>query len=196
VVQDPDDAVVPSMPQNALRYVSVDYRVKLVEIAPLLVRLSTKPIEERGAYEVPEHLDLEIKIAKQDPAVEHDIRQLWEKSSYTCPECHGVLLQHKEGNHERFRCHTGHAFTADILLASVTEAVEDSLWSTVRTIEESVMLMTHMGKHLKEHDPSMAAEFLKKAQEADKRSKVVREAIAEHEDLNAERIEEGLKANS
>jgi two-component system, chemotaxis family, protein-glutamate methylesterase/glutaminase len=39
VVQDPEDAVVPNMPKNALAHTRVDYCVPLAEIAPLLVRL-------------------------------------------------------------------------------------------------------------------------------------------------------------
>lgn len=173
VVQDPEDALVPSMPENALRYVSVDYCVPLIEIAPLLVRLTTTPVA-KGTFEMPEHLDMEIRIAKQDPAIEYDIRNLWEKSSYTCPECHGVLLQYKQGDHERFRCHTGHAFTGDALLASVTESVEESLWTAIRNIEESVMLMRHLARHLKDTDPRSANDFLRKADEAERRSRLIR----------------------
>ena len=193
VVQDPEDALFPSMPANALQYVSVDYSAPITEIAPLLVRLTTEPVEEKGRYEMPEHLDIEIKIAKQEPAIDHDIRELWEKSSYTCPECHGVLLQLKEGDRERFRCHTGHAFSADNLLASLTEGVEESLWNVIRTMEESVMLMRHLAKHLKEHDPRNAKEFLRKAEEAEKRSDLIRKAAVEHEELNIERIEQANK---
>ena len=40
IVQDPSDALVPFMPQNALDHVNVDYCLPINEIAPLLVRLS------------------------------------------------------------------------------------------------------------------------------------------------------------
>ncbi len=126
VVQDPNDAFVPSMPLSALRHVDVDHTVPLAEIAPLLVKLTQTGVEEKGACEMPEHLDIEVKIAKQDPAINLDVRELWEKSSYTCPECHGVLLRVKEGGRQRFRCHTGHAFSPDTLLADLTEGVEDA----------------------------------------------------------------------
>jgi two-component system, chemotaxis family, protein-glutamate methylesterase/glutaminase len=162
VVQDPKDAMFSSMPASALRYVDVDYCVPIAQIAPVLVKLTQTVPEIKERYTVPEHLDIELQIAKQDPAIDQDVRELWEKSSYTCPECHGVLLQLKEGDRERFRCHTGHAFSADSLLADVTEGVEESLWTTIRNIEESVMLMRHLAKHLSEHDPRMAREFLKK----------------------------------
>ena len=193
VVQDPADALFPSMPESALRYVAVDYCVSLSEIAPLLVRLTEAPAEEKGRYDVPEHVGIEVKIAKQDPAIDQDVRDIWEKSSFTCPECHGVLLQLKEGNRERFRCHTGHAFSEDSLLAFITEGVEESLWTTIRNIEESVLLMRHMATHLREHDPKAAQAFLLKAEEARKRSELVRQAVYQHEELNEERIEEEVK---
>jgi len=65
IVQDPDDALFPSMPANALKFVPVDYSVPLVEIAPLLVHLSRATVEQRGASEVPESLEIEVKIARE-----------------------------------------------------------------------------------------------------------------------------------
>lgn len=189
VVQDPQDALFPSMPTNALRYVTVDHVVPLAEIPQLLVQLTSVAVEEKE-IEVPEHLDIEVKIAKQEPAIDQDIRDLWEKSSYTCPECHGVLLQLKEGDRERFRCHTGHAFSADRLLSSLTEGVEESLWGAIRNIEESVMLMRHLARHLAEKEPQTAKEFLQKAHEAELRSQLVRGAVVQHEEFDIEKIEE------
>ena len=193
VVQDPKDAVVPSMPINALHHVSVDHTVGIAEMPRLLAKLTTMPAEQQEVIEVPEHLDIEVKIAKQDPAIEHHVRNLWDKSSYTCPECHGVLMQLTEGGRERFRCHTGHAFSADGLLASLTEGVEETLWSAIRIIEESVLLMRHIARHLQERDPWNAKEFFRKADEAEKRSRLVRGAVYEHEELNMEKVEEGAQ---
>lgn len=190
VVQDPEDAVVPSMPASALRYVNVDHVEPLKRIAPLLVHLTATDVENKGVLEVPENLGIEIKIAKQHPALDEDVRNLWEKSSYTCPECHGVLLQFKENGRDRFRCHTGHAFSSDSLLANLTENVENSLWTTIRTIEESVLLLRHLAKHVAEIDPTMAAEYRRKADEAEARAHIVREAVKEHEELNKERVVE------
>src|ERR1044071_4813241 len=46
VVQDPEDALVDSMPLNASRYVSVDYEVPLKDMASLLVQLAQLPVHE------------------------------------------------------------------------------------------------------------------------------------------------------
>lgn len=41
IVQDPEGAIAPSMPQNALQNVPVDYCLPLSEIAPLLAQLAS-----------------------------------------------------------------------------------------------------------------------------------------------------------
>ena len=41
IVQDPEEAIAPSMPQNALQNVAVDYCLPLSEIAPLLAQLAS-----------------------------------------------------------------------------------------------------------------------------------------------------------
>jgi two-component system chemotaxis response regulator CheB len=65
VIQDPDDAMFPSMPQSAARHVEVDHSVPLPEIAPLLVRLTAAPVHEY-AIDIPEHMQVEIKIAREE----------------------------------------------------------------------------------------------------------------------------------
>jgi two-component system chemotaxis response regulator CheB len=48
VVQDPNDAVAPNMPRNALKHVSVDYCLPITEIAPLLIHLVSRKNGEKG----------------------------------------------------------------------------------------------------------------------------------------------------
>jgi two-component system chemotaxis response regulator CheB len=43
IVQDPEGATAPSMPQSALQNVAVDYCLPLGEIAPLLAQLASTP---------------------------------------------------------------------------------------------------------------------------------------------------------
>jgi two-component system chemotaxis response regulator CheB len=177
VVQDPHDALAPSMPASALNQVRVDHCLPVAEIAPLLARLTAAPLEEEGEYEVPEELDIEVKIAKENTALDVGVLKLGEPSNYACPECHGVLLQLKEEKRIRFRCHTGHAYSVDSLLAEITEGVEDSLWNAIRSVEESVLLLRHMAEHLGgSENGHPTEEFLARAQQAQRRADLVRQA--------------------
>lgn len=187
VVQDPEEAFMPSMPQSALDQVEVDYRLPLVEIAPLLARLTSTSVAEQGGYEVPEELNIELKIAKEDNARDSGGTKLGTPSIFTCPECHGTLLQLKENGRTRYRCHTGHAYSADTLLSEVTETVEETLWSAIRSIDESAMLMRHMAEHVQESDAPAAERFREKAREAEGRSALVRQAVFSHENLSEEK---------
>ena len=47
IVQDPADALFPSMPRSAIAYVAPDYIVPLSHVAPLLIALNERPVEER-----------------------------------------------------------------------------------------------------------------------------------------------------
>jgi two-component system chemotaxis response regulator CheB len=73
--------------------------------------------------------------------------QLGTPTPFTCPECHGVLLQVSEGLLSRFRCHTGHAYSDSALLSAVMETTGDMMWQVIRSFEEVVMLLTHIGQH-------------------------------------------------
>ena len=197
VVQDPEDALFPSMPRSAMRNVEVDYCVPLGGVAPLLVELAAAPAAEKGTPDVPEVMEIEVRIAKEDNALEAGIERLGEPSIFACPECHGVLLQLEEERHMRFRCHTGHAYSPDSLLAEITGTVEDSLWSSIRAIEETVLLMRQMAAHINEtHEDGGAAElFLARAEEAQRRAELVRQTVMKHEELSEEKIREAAQAS-
>ena len=69
IVQDPKDALFPSMPASALQQVSVDYVVPLHEIAPLLVRLLERPAGDVPPEPAPTSLEVDVKIGTGHNAV-------------------------------------------------------------------------------------------------------------------------------
>lgn len=182
IVQDPAEALVDSMPRSAIKNVKVDYVVSLNEIPALLERLVSTPVEKEGRYAVPEDLNIEVDIAKEKPPVNSGIFKLGGPSTFACPECHGVLLQLKDGDRTRFRCHTGHAYSVDNLLADLKESIGDSLWNAVRAIEEEVMLLNHMASHGGNHGET-ADIYRKKARQSQQRAEVVRQAALAHEEV-------------
>lgn len=196
IVQDPNDAEVSSMPQNAIRYVAVDYVVPVAEIPHLLMSLVKEQIliPKHTVMKKDERLDIELTIAADENGLNKNVMSLGELSPFTCPECHGVLTAIMEGDYQRFRCHTGHAFSSDSLLAALTEHIEESLWDAIRSIKESTMLMNHIGDHFADrNDSKMAGLYFRKAQEAQDRARQVRAVVTKHEQLSKENVEEGLQ---
>ena len=68
VVQNPQEAQHPSMPQSAMTYVPVDHCLSATDIAPLLVHLVQEVIEEEGVAPVTDELRIETRIAMEDNA--------------------------------------------------------------------------------------------------------------------------------
>jgi two-component system, chemotaxis family, protein-glutamate methylesterase/glutaminase len=184
IVQDPDDAMFPAMPRNAMNHARVDYAVPARELSPLLVRLTSEAAVEQPEIPVPRSMEVEVKIAKEQNALDAGLQAISEPSPYACPECHGVLLQLKEGGRIRFRCHTGHAYSRESLLAAVSEGIDESLWTAVRALEEGQMLLQAMADHFKQHHDVREAESLAaRADEARRQSNLVRKLVTEREQL-------------
>jgi two-component system chemotaxis response regulator CheB len=186
VVQDPNEAEAPSMPENAIHQVAVDHVVRVEQMAELLTRLSSETVDTSEIVMKDEkRVETEVSIAKEDNAFESGIMELGELSPYTCPDCHGTLIKLRDGRRLRFRCHTGHAFSADALLEALTENIETSIWSAVRGIEEGIMLLDHMGRHLSEEKRSdLALLYFQKAREARERASVLRGTLMQPNGLN------------
>ena len=116
------------------------------------------------------------------------VTSLGEPSVFTCPECHGTLLKLRGEHPMRFRCHTGHAFTADTLLADLSEATEEAIWNTIRSMQESSMLMTHLAEHWRSIDSEMSEELLRRARKTHDRAEQVRELASDHEAVSEEKL--------
>ena len=177
IVQDPNEAMFPSMPLNAINHVSVDHVLPLAEIGPMLVKLTGEPIEAAVAP-APEQMQIEVRIAMEQNPITAGLERIGTPSSFACPECHGVLLELKEGTRTKFRCHTGHAYSIASLLAAVGEGIEDSLWNAIRALEEGQLLMTRMAEHVTAaHDGSEARQLLDRADEVRRQSDLIRQLV-------------------
>jgi two-component system chemotaxis response regulator CheB len=159
----------------------------------LLSGLVKEPIRETNGANGLENdkTHVEVGIAKDDELLKKIFMEFGELTPYTCPECHGVLSSIREGSRIRFRCHTGHAFSANALLATLTENIEENIWNALRSVQESVMFLNHMGDHLAAMNrPHVAALYFKKAKEAEERSLILRNAIHQHEQLSSDSIQD------
>lgn len=184
IVQEPEDAEQPQMPINALEYVKADYIVSIADMAPLIAGMVTEQVVDKFKLNAEQlkRLKTEVIIAMQDNAYEMGIMDMGEFTPFTCPECHGSLIKLVEGNIIRFRCHTGHAYTASSLLAEVTESVEGLLWQSMRGMEEINMLLKNIGDNFEKLENNQAAAlFREKAKTAAERARLIHDYVFKQE---------------
>lgn len=185
IIQDPADAEVPSMPTNAAQHVAVDYRVPLSALAPLLVRLTKEP-RKREQRVMSDQLKIEAMIMENPEDFSRGVTQIGDPSLLTCPECHGTLMKLRDQHLVRFRCHTGHGFSAQNLLEGLDEEAEEAIWNAVRVLQESAMLREHLARHARAAGrDDQARALLGAAQEKLRRAKRLRSVVAtpqQHDD--------------
>jgi two-component system chemotaxis response regulator CheB len=190
IIQDPATAENKAMPLNASRIVRPDYLVNVREIPGLLATLSAETIEPlaSAAKKEKEKMDFEIRVAAGDPSLKQGLIYFDNYSPYTCPECKGTLSEIKEGKIVRFRCHTGHAFSALSLLSSLDKNIEGSLWNTVRAMEESFFLLRQMADQQKiENNSEMADIYLEKAKKMEARKEHLRKIVLQYAPVSPEK---------
>jgi two-component system chemotaxis response regulator CheB len=144
IVQDPDEAEAQSMPLSASRYVDTDYCLGLDEIAPTLTRLAHQAAAEDNMMNENRAVSLENKVALTGRIFEDEIDSIGTRSTQTCPECGGNLWSIDGSNPLRFRCHTGHAYTAESLLQHQSESTEQAVWAAVRALHERYTLLKRL----------------------------------------------------
>ncbi|MDB5844147.1 MAG: CheB methylesterase [Polaromonas sp.] len=177
LVQAPDEAMQPSMPQSAIAHVQVDLVGTVEALAARVGELMGTAAPE-GMKTANTQLALENHIAMEGNALKAGVMDLGKVSKYTCPDCHGVLVQIEEGPIVRFRCHTGHAFSLKSLMAQVNEAIDSGLWATLRAVEERVMLLRQMAQLAQASGASGdAARLRQEADESEKRIQPLRDLV-------------------
>ena len=172
VVQDPEDALYPGMPASAMTYVRVDHCVPLSRLGPLLVKLAHEPARDAGPTAAADKLSLENEFAKLEGEVDA-MKALGTPSAFTCPTCQGSLWESQDGNLLRYRCHVGHAFSPESLMAEQSETVENALWSSLRALEEKAAMYRRLAERM-----SVKTRFEDKARALDASAQVIKGLLA------------------
>ena len=162
VVQDPAEAEYPSMPESALRHVAIDYVMPLAGMGALLVELvGPAYAAPANQLDIPPDLKLEAAIAERVVGAANQANQLGHLVPQTCPDCGGNLWEVDHGRVPRFRCHTGHAFTGDALLASSQRHLEETMWVAMRMMEERKNLLDGLAARDSHYQTAQQDERLK-----------------------------------
>ena len=176
VVQDPQDAAYPDMPRNALAQGDADHVVALNEMPALLQKLVRAPA--RRLIEIPEDIRIEVDAAAGHGDME-TLDRLGKRSVLSCPDCHGALWELEDGELIRYRCHIGHAYTAEALDLAQGDDLGRALESALRALEERVRLLRRLQEqaHSQGRD-LLAQQWAERAHEFEQQVEVVRRALA------------------
>jgi two-component system chemotaxis response regulator CheB len=175
VVQDPADAEAPDMPASALRYAQVDHVCRAQDIAPTLVGLvSRSPLTGQAAAELPGWIAVENRMLNEGVVME-ELDKIGTRVPLTCPECGGAIWEVRHANPLRYRCHTGHAFTAAVLSKLQGNEVEEALWAAVRAMHEQEQLYRRLQRAA--IDDGRAGDYLQKAEQIRQQAALLAELI-------------------
>ncbi len=177
LAQEPSEAAHSSMPESVIRHVQTDHIGTAKNLAEVVAGLVGSPSQDRPAADVERHR-VETLIAMEGNGLKAGVMELGAVSKYTCPDCHGVLVEITEGSIVRFRCHTGHAFSQLTLLAEINESIDKGLWDTLRAIEERVILLRQMEEHARvAGESSEARRLMLLADRTERRLQPIRELV-------------------
>jgi len=173
VVQDPKDAAYPEMPQSALTNSKVDHCVPVAEMGRLLEKLTHEPPGKNKS--IPKHIQTEAEIAERVLSDVAQVNGLGSQVPYNCPNCGGILWEMNNPDIARYRCHTGHSFTAAALLTSQSEKIEETLWTSLRMFEERKNLLNNMAQ--RESHPKGKDAYAQRAKETEVHIERIREML-------------------
>jgi two-component system, chemotaxis family, protein-glutamate methylesterase/glutaminase len=164
IVQDPAEAMFPSMPTAALALDSPKHVVPLAEVARVIVEEVQQEADQATAED--ELLRVEDELAGMEEALDRS-RQVGAPTPLSCPDCAGVLHElPAAGSGPRYRCVVGHAWTPEALFDEQVEAVERALWIAVRTLEERAALARRMRDSARTRGHDITAErYAERAEE-------------------------------
>ena len=170
VVQDPGDAVNPSMPRSALEHVVVDHCLPLAGMPALLATL----VAERTAGFAGTAPWAPTRTRSKEMTAEY---KLDDPVAVTCPDCGGALLRTELGTLTQFRCHIGHVYTAEVMVAAQFATLEWNLEAAMRSLSERGELCRQMAD--KSEDAGIVAQWQAAMHEAKERTSVLRDLLAQ-----------------
>ena len=147
VIQRPENALYPTMPEVAAANVRIDYSVDVAEMVPLIRRLVGESAPQVPAAST--ELQAEALMAEGTQALTTQDFAEHSPSPLTCPECGGPLWQ-RDAEGKEFRCLVGHAHRIESLQVATDAALDRTLWAAIRQFEQRAniaRMMSQQSRH-------------------------------------------------
>jgi two-component system, chemotaxis family, protein-glutamate methylesterase/glutaminase len=170
------------MPNAVLSRFTADHVVRLAYLPELLIGLVRLPAGKPGS--LPDGIKFEVQVARdgggEGNAVNdiHQMDHIGRRSAFTCPDCGGLMWQIEEEDLAGYRCHVGHAYTAEVLALALDKTLGRALASAPRGLEERAALaQSFENQALKRGRKSLAEIWAARAQEHSNEANIIRSAM-------------------
>jgi two-component system, chemotaxis family, protein-glutamate methylesterase/glutaminase len=184
VVQDPSDAAFAEMPATALLRSQPDHVVSLAGMPALFEKLVREPAGE--ARPVASGLEYEVNVASGGVGSMHEMDRIGDRSVLACPDCHGIMWEINQGELVRYRCHVGHAYTAEIMSVALDENLKRAFGSALRALSERVALARKLQAQASANGQTRTAEsWASKAHEFETEANIIRDSIRRTDEIAA-----------
>lgn len=178
VVQDPAEALHPSMPRSAIQGAAPEHVVAVSQMPALLQQLAMEEVGEDSAPPPSNLIQVETALSNMDDKAFDSLDRPGDPSNFSCPDCDGTLALIEDEGVLRFRCRVGHAWSAESLLTQQSAAVETALWMALRTLEERAELTRDMSRRAADRGHRRTAEmFEAQSGEAMQAARLVRDLL-------------------
>lgn len=135
IVQSPDDALIESMPKNAIEVARPEHVMPASEIGAAITRAVREGVAGHAA-KLRGGVEMESVGAGDTPG---------QLTGMTCPDCHGsIWIETGNAGEVEFRCRVGHAYSPESFFEIQSGNVENALWAGVRSLEEQASLSAAM----------------------------------------------------
>jgi two-component system chemotaxis response regulator CheB len=166
LVQEPTDALHPSMPVAAAEQAGTVRMAPAAALGPVLAELVAAPLVDPPPIGDDPVMSEEVAIADLLPVAPSEVPE--RPAGFGCPACGGVLFELPGTTVPRYRCRVGHAWSAQSLLAEHEMAMEGALWMALRALEERSALSLRMADNRSARgNPAAAKRYRALAREAE-----------------------------
>jgi two-component system chemotaxis response regulator CheB len=179
LVQDPADALYPSMPQSVIDNVGADHVGTAGELGRMIGKLCAAEIPDSSGDRSP-LMEMEVDLADMSDEAMNAPERPGRPSGFSCPDCNGSLFEIEEGGMLRYRCRVGHAWSSLALLAEQSDALDSALWMALRSLEEKAALSRQLADRAAERGNNLSRQrYLERATEATRSASLVRKLLEE-----------------
>lgn len=177
IIQDPSEAQFPDMPRSVQNKINVDFIGSLAHIPKILDNILDQPLPPEKP--IPRELRIEAEITENMTTEVDQMNKIADRSDFACPDCGGGLWAIKNDPSHRYRCHVGHVYTEELLDNLQDQKIEESIWVSIRMLEEKENLILLMSnRHDGNEDSERIEVYDSRLQEVRKHIKWLKSFLA------------------